>query len=47
MFGEDDGRPWKDRLESNYESFQRQAGVMAFILWPRVDEEIYRTKAEK
>lgn len=47
MFGEDDGRPWKGQLESNYESLQRQAGAMGFILWPRADEEIHRTKEGK
>lgn len=47
MLGEGDGRPWKSKLESDYERPRRQAGVMGFILWPRVDGERHRTLKQK
>lgn len=39
MVGEDDRRPWKSRLESNYERLRRPARVTRFTLWPGVDGE--------
>lgn len=47
MLGEDGGKPWKGRIELDYERLRRQAAVIRFILWPRVDGEIEKTLKQK
>lgn len=47
MLEEEDGKPWKGRIELGYERLRREAEVIRFILWPRVDGEIEKTLKQK